>query len=111
MKKLYNLLGIIAVGAVIAVGLIGCGSYQVVETSQIADQIKLIKLYKPNAGETIQKVEINRTGLLENDLNTYKSGAWYSAHKDKIVYIDAADKHRAFPVPGVSAYWRIQYVE
>jgi hypothetical protein len=116
MKGLTKLLGIIAIGAVTAIGMTGCTTtYNPVDvTNTMAAQINNMELHGIEAGETVQTLYIDRTGSLTADLSRYEDGVWYRAHLDKIVGIEAVrtTKHLFFGIFGTTwkDQWRVEYV-
>jgi hypothetical protein len=110
-----GLAGVLALALVLGLTLAGCTiskAYRSVETTAIAEQIKAANFYELKPGETVKELEIERSGSLQVDLGKYEDGTWYSAHKDKIVAIEALEKHEVrWPVPRITGIWRIQYVD
>jgi hypothetical protein len=111
MKKTnrIKMFGITALAAVIVLAALGTASCMSVNSPVTPDQLGSIQLRSIQPGEAVKTLDIPAKSTLEVDLNTYEGGAWYAAHRDKIVSV--ARRMTGAGWLGSSEKWRVQYVD
>jgi hypothetical protein len=101
--------------AALAIGLmtVGCATYQPVNvTNTMAAQFESVKFHMPEIGEEVKTMYVDRTGSFINDLNKVEGGTWYSAHRDKLVSIEATKKSTWYVfVTLIKDQWRVEYID
>jgi PBP1b-binding outer membrane lipoprotein LpoB len=112
-RKLFGIVGVLAVLLALGLILAGCASYQPVDvTNTMAAQINNMKFHEVQPGEKVNTMYIDRTGSLAADINKYEDGVWYNTHKDKIVSIEAVREQTSFVYATASKdKWRVEYVD
>jgi len=121
MKKGYRFLSVILINLVIGIVLISCvtKTHQMPSSPASASEITTagIVLYRPQPGEKVQELFVNRTGSLAYDLNNHEEGVWFKEYSSKIVNIYSLSEVQGTSFQGhVVSHktinrWRIEYVQ